>query len=229
MCVYLSVVGIPIPCKGTKGPEWQVNEHPPVVPLIPKEQVGEFTANLSAVTNLVFWEGTDCSSSCAPLPARVDPGASATSSRGEPTPEAIPTSAEAEGSLEQGAPPIGLSWVPFPAPWGHSVPARPKPFHGAACSSAAIVSTAQLLFQPCWLQHHYSDTTKFPSPLPSLMHYLPPGTQDLNESSSSQLSKVQNMLFMEKQHTPEKQKVRDYLAAVYRLLRKSQQSTAKFK
>lgn len=37
------------------------------------------------------------------------------------------------------------------------------------------------------------------------------------------------MLSMEKQHTPEKQKVRDYLAAVYRLLRKSQQSTAKLK
>lgn len=101
--------------------------------------------------------------------------------------------------------------------------------HGAARSSTATVSTAPLLFQPCWLQHHCSDTTKFPSPLPSLMHYLPPGTQDLNESSSGQLSEVQNMLSMEKQHTPEKQKVRDYLAAVYRLLRKSQQSTAKFK
>lgn len=61
------------------------------------------------------------------------------------------------------------------------------------------------------------------------MHYLPPGTEDLNESSSGQLSKVQNMLSMEKQHTLEKQKVRDYLAAVYRLLRKSQQSTAKLK
>lgn len=41
------------------------------------------------------------------------------------------------------------------------------------------------------------------------MHYLPPGTEDLNESSSGQLSKVQNMLSMEKQHTLEKQKVRD--------------------
>lgn len=46
MCVYLSVGGIPIPCKETKGPEWQVNEHPLVVPLIPKEQVGEFTSKL---------------------------------------------------------------------------------------------------------------------------------------------------------------------------------------
>lgn len=61
------------------------------------------------------------------------------------------------------------------------------------------------------------------------MHYVPPGMQDLNESSSSQISEVQNMLSMEKQHTPEKQKLRDYLAAVYRLLRKSQQSAAKLK
>lgn len=72
-----------------------------------------------------------------------------------------------------------------------------------------------------------SEIIKFPSPLPSLMHYLPPGTAGLNESSPSQLSKVQDMLSMEKQHTAEKQKVRDYLAATYSLLRKSQQSTAK--
>lgn len=42
--VYLPVVGIP--CEKTKGPRWQVNEHPPVVPLIPKEQEGEFTTKL---------------------------------------------------------------------------------------------------------------------------------------------------------------------------------------
>lgn len=46
LCVYLSVVGISISCEETKGPEWQVNEHLPVVPLIPKEQVGEFTSKL---------------------------------------------------------------------------------------------------------------------------------------------------------------------------------------
>lgn len=44
LCVYLSVVGIP--CEETKGPGWQVNEHPPVVPLNPREQEGEFTRKL---------------------------------------------------------------------------------------------------------------------------------------------------------------------------------------
>lgn len=44
MRVYLSVVGIP--CKETKGPGWQVNEHPPVAPLILWEQEGEFTSKL---------------------------------------------------------------------------------------------------------------------------------------------------------------------------------------
>lgn len=43
-CVYLPVVRIL--CKETKGPWWQVNEHPPDVPLIPKEQEEEFTSKL---------------------------------------------------------------------------------------------------------------------------------------------------------------------------------------
>lgn len=42
--VYLPVAEIPR--EETKGPRWQVNEHPPVVPLIPKEQEGEFTTKL---------------------------------------------------------------------------------------------------------------------------------------------------------------------------------------
>lgn len=44
MYIYLSVVGIA--CEETKGPGWQVNEHPPVVLLIPGEQEGEFTSKL---------------------------------------------------------------------------------------------------------------------------------------------------------------------------------------
>lgn len=44
MCIYLSVVGIA--WEETKGPGWQVNEHPPVVPLIPREREGEFTSKL---------------------------------------------------------------------------------------------------------------------------------------------------------------------------------------
>lgn len=44
MFVVLSVVGIP--CEETKGPGWQVNEHPPVVPLIPGEQEGRFASKL---------------------------------------------------------------------------------------------------------------------------------------------------------------------------------------
>lgn len=42
--LLISVVGIL--CEETKGPRWQVNEHPPVVPLIPREQEGEFTSKL---------------------------------------------------------------------------------------------------------------------------------------------------------------------------------------
>lgn len=48
MCVYLSAVGIHN--KETKGPRWQVNEHPPVVPLIPREREEELT-NLPAVNH----------------------------------------------------------------------------------------------------------------------------------------------------------------------------------
>lgn len=48
MCVYLSAVGIH--SKETKGPRWQVNEHPPVVPLIPREQEEELT-NLPSVNH----------------------------------------------------------------------------------------------------------------------------------------------------------------------------------
>jgi len=112
-----------------------------------------------------------------------------------------PRTSTAEPSLSTGA-----------SPWDHG---------------AVAVTTAWVFFQPRWLQDGHSNITKFPSPFPSPMHYLPPGTPSLNKSSSSQLSQVQDMLFMEKQRTPEKQKVRDYLAAVYRLLRKSRQSTAK--
>lgn len=78
--------------------------------------------------------------------------------------------------------------------------------HEATCYGTATVPTARLFFQPFCLQNGCSDVTTFPSPLPSLMHYLPLGTPGLNEFSSSQLSKVQDMLSMEKRRTPEKQK-----------------------
>lgn len=117
------------------------------------------------------------------------------------------------------SPNLGCSH-PLSAPWCHAQ--TPAPLPESTCGHAAALNTLQ---PGCFSSR--SDITKFPSPLPSPMHYLPPGTVGLNEASPSQLSEVQDMLSMEKQRSRETKKVRDYLAAVYRLLRKSQQSTAK--